>query len=142
MQNMIYRLRDKISRFMTGRYGADELARFESIVLLIIMLAAVIVRQPIVNLGCFFIMLFLLIHSYVRMFSKNISKRRAENQKFLNFRYRMVAKASKMKNHIRQQKTYRFYKCPTCKQKVRVPKGHGKICITCPKCREQFVRRS
>jgi len=41
-----------------------------------------------------------------------------------------------------QTRDYRFYKCPTCKQEVRVPKGHGKIEITCPKCREKFIRRS
>ena len=142
MQNMIFRMRDKMSKFMVGRYGADELARFESIVLWIPMLISLLFRNPVVNFICWLMMLGLVIHTYVRIFSRNISKRYAENQKFLNFRYRMVAKFSKIKDRSKQSKTYRFYKCPSCKQKVRVPKGHGKICITCPKCREEFVRHS
>ena len=65
-----------------------------------------------------------------------------ENQKFVNFRYRIVVKWDKMKKRMAQRKTYKFFKCPTCKQEVRVPKGHGKIEITCPKCRERFVKHS
>ena len=46
------------------------------------------------------------------------------------------------KKYFEQRKIYKFYKCPMCKQEGRVPRGHGKICITCPKCREEFIRRS
>ena len=70
------------------------------------------------------------------------SKMYAQNQKFLTWRYRMVAKWSKWKERFAQRKTHRFYKCPNCKQKVRVPKGRGKIAITCPKCRTEFIKKS
>ena len=142
MRDIFLRMRNKMAGFMVGRYGPDELARFELIVLWIPMLFSIFIRNPIINLLCWFLMLALVVHTYVRMFSKNISKRYAENQKFLNIRYQMVVRFSKRKNRIKQMKTHRFYKCPTCKQEVRVPKGHGKICITCPKCRDQFVTRS
>lgn len=142
MQNMIFRMRDKMSKFMVGRYGGDELTKFESMLLWIPILFSVFVKHPVVDIVCIMLSFSIIGHSYFRMFSRDISKRAAENQKFLNFRYRMVAKFSKMKDRSKQSKTYRFYKCPTCKQKVRVPKGHGKICITCPKCREEFVRHS
>ena len=108
-------MREKIQRFMIGRYGADELAKAQSA---------------------------LMIYSTWRMFSKNISARYAENQKYLNYRYQMAVKWDRFKKHLAQRKNYRFYKCPQCKQKVRVPKGRGKICITCPKCRTEFVKKS
>ncbi|MBQ5484545.1 MAG: zf-TFIIB domain-containing protein, partial [Lachnospiraceae bacterium] len=74
-------------------------------------------------------------YGYFRMMSKNVGKRYLENQKYLQI-------TDRMKNFFYNHKTYRFYKCPTCKQKVRVPRGHGKIEITCPKCRGTFIRRS
>ena len=70
---------------------------------------------------------------YFRVFSRNINKRYAENQKFLNARYEWTVKAERRKKRFAQRKQYKFFKCPMCKQEVRVPRGHGKICITCPK---------
>ena len=86
--------------------------------------------------------LFLIGYSYFRMFSKNIPARYAENQKFLNIRYNVMVKWNLKKKHLIESKTHRFFKCPQCKQKVRVPKGRGKICITCPKCKTEFVKKS
>ena len=95
------------------------------------------------RLGIFYwLAIALMIYSTWRMFSKNISARYAENQKYLNYRYQMAVKWNRFKKHLAQRKNYRFYKCPQCKQKVRVPKGRGKICITCPKCRTEFVKKS
>ena len=67
---------------------------------------------------------------------------KAENQKFLTLRYKTISKWNLMKKHWAESKTHRFFKCPQCKQKVRVPKGRGKICITCPKCKTEFVKKS
>ena len=95
------------------------------------------------RLGIFYwLAIALMIYSTWRMFSKNISARYAENQKYLNYRYQMAVKWDRFKKHLAQRKLYRFYKCPQCRQKVRVPKGRGKICITCPKCRTEFVKKS
>ena len=79
---------------------------------------------------------------YFRMFSRNLAKRHAENQKFLNFRYERTVGWNRFKKRTAQRKDYRFFKCPSCKQRVRVPRGHGKIEITCPKCRTCFVKKS
>ena len=136
-------MREKFARFMMGRNGMDDLANFEvklSWVPLILML----VFNKVTIVATIFNVLFwvLIVHTYFRIFSKNLSKRYEENQKFLNWRYNQVVKMNKLKKRSAQRKDYRFYKCPMCKQEVRVPKGHGKIEITCPKCREKFVRRS
>lgn len=135
-------MREKFIRFMYGRNGVDELARFESFLIWIPLILSIFIRQPIINMVLFWIMVALMVHTYFRVFSKNISKRYEENQKFRNFRYKFAVEKNKKKKQFQQRKIYRFYKCPMCKQKVRVPKGHGKISITCPKCREEFVRKS
>lgn len=134
-------MREKFQRFMYGRYGSDQLSQA--------MLVGVIV--------CFVLQLFtkgwgdtllnalawvILIVSYYRMFSKNHTKRWAENQKFLSFRNRIMGDVNRQKNYAQQRKTHHIYKCPGCSQKIRVPRGKGKIEITCPKCKTSFVKRS
>lgn len=84
----------------------------------------------------------LLIYSYFRILSRNVSKRYEENQRYLNAKYRAVVKKNNLKKRWAQRSTYRFFKCPQCKQTVRVPKGRGKICITCPKCKTEFIKKS
>ena len=138
IQSMMYRLNTKMQQFMVGRYGADELGRFISVSTLVCLLVSLFTKWGIL----YWIGLFLIFYTYFRMFSHNVSKRYQENQKFLTLRYKAVAKWSIMKKHFLERKIYRFYKCPQCKQKVRVPKGRGKICITCPKCRTEFVKKS
>ena len=71
-----------------------------------------------------------------------LSKRYEENQRYLNAKYRAVVKKNNLKKRWAQRSTYRFFKCPQCKQTVRVPKGRGKICITCPKCKTEFIKKS
>ena len=131
-------MREKFQRFMAGRYGVDELSKFLNIVLLVLLVMSIFIRSGILYL----LALGILIYSYFRMFSRNISKRYEENQKFVNFRYRNVVKWNNFKKRFAQRKEYRFYHCPQCKQTVRVPRGRGKICITCPKCRMEFVKKS
>ena len=132
------RFREKVMRFMQGRNGFDQFSQFLNMVILGIFVVSLFVKwAPIYYLG-----LALLVYMYFRVFSKNIPKRYAENQKFCNMRYDAAIKWNKKKKEWEQRKIYRFYRCPMCKQRVRVPKGRGKICITCPKCREEFVRRS
>ena len=128
-------MREKFQRFMAGRYGVDELSKFLNIVLLVLLVMSIFIRSGILYL----LALGILIYSYFRMFSRNISKRYEENQKFVNFRYRNVVKWNNFKKRFAQRKEYRFYHCPQCKQTVRVPRGRGKICITCPKCRHETL---
>lgn len=131
-------MREKLQRFMTGRYGGDQLGKALTVVSLILLLVSLFFKGGILYL----LGIALMIYTYYRMLSRNISKRYEENQKFVTMRYRAVVKWDKKKKQWAQRKTHRFFKCPQCKQKVRVPKGRGKICITCPKCRNEFTKRS
>lgn len=123
---------------MAGRYGADELSRILLFVSLAFLIISMFTGWSLLYLAA----LILMGYTYFRMFSRNISKRYAENQKYLNWKYRMVVKKNQRKKHWEQRKIYHFYKCPSCRQKVRVPRGKGRICITCPKCKMEFVRKS
>ena len=125
-------------RFMQGRNGVDQLGKTLNTVTLILLLISMFTRWTIV----YVVAIVLMVYTYFRIFSKNIPKRYAENQKFCNWRYDMAIKKNKKKQEWEQRKIYRFFRCPMCNQKVRVPKGRGKIAITCPKCREEFVKRS
>ncbi len=130
--------RDRIANWMSGRNGMDDLARFESG-----FVAALLVVSLFSRWGLLYVVaLAVMIHMYFRMFSKNVGKRYEENQKYLNFRYQTVVWWNKKKKHFAQRKMYRFFRCPNCKQEVRVPRGHGRICITCPKCRTEFIKRT
>lgn len=76
------------------------------------------------------------------MFSKQVYKRRQENMLFAQKMYPYQLKAMKWANRQMDKKTNKHFKCPNCKQVLRVPKGRGQITITCPKCAEKFDRRT
>lgn len=125
-------------RFMHGRYGVDQFSLF---------LLGVYIFLTVLNLFLRFrYMIYLygivLLICYLRIFSKNISKRRAENDRFLSV-YRPIRRWLKdKKERIRDFRTHRYFTCPNCKQRLRVPKGKGEITITCIKCRHRFDRRT
>ena len=131
-------MREKLRRFMTGRYGVDQLSRLYLVLTLVLLVLSMFTKLPIF----YGLAIILLIYMYYRMFSKNTTKMYAQNQKYLNMRYQIVVKWNNAKKHFAQRKEYRFYRCPKCHQKVRVPRGKGKICITCPKCRNEFIKKS
>jgi hypothetical protein len=129
---------DRLRRFMYGRYGFDQLTRTLLIATLIISLSGSIFRSSIV-----------IVLSYIplgygifRSLSKNISKRSQENYRYLNFTGMLKRRFQRNNQKFVGTKTHKYYKCPNCKQMIRVPRGKGKICITCPKCRKEFVKRT
>lgn len=131
-------MRERIQRFMMGRYGNDQLNQFIFIVAIISM-----VIELITHWSLFYILaLVLLIYGYVRAFSKDINKRYEQNMKFLEKKDAVLNRFRKEKYYASQRKDYHIYTCPQCRQKIRVPKGKGKISITCPKCRTSFIKKS
>ncbi len=131
-------MKKRFMEFMSGRYGADQLSKFMLGVCLVCMVVNMFTRIQWV----YVIALVILGVCYYRMFSKNYAKRSAENQKYLNTIWKIKAKFEKTKNRIAQSKDFHIYKCPSCGQKIRIPRGKGKICITCPKCRHEFEKKS
>lgn len=134
--------RDKFTNFMYGRYGIDQLSRFMLITIFVLCILSIFVRIQFLSILIFA----LIIIMYFRMFSKNIYKRAAENEKYLQFVGKFKDKgfhgASDFAKNAEQRKYYKFFKCPGCSQKIRIPRGHGKIEIRCPKCNTKFIRKS
>lgn len=130
LRRLGYKMKMALSHFMMGRYGTDKLNM------------AILG----VGLGCTFLSMLLpfaglklllttvsyifMILAIVRSLSRNVYKRYEENRKFL-----LLWQKFKDKDH-------RYYNCPRCRQQVRVPRGKGKISITCPKCREKFIKKT
>ena len=130
-------MREKIYRFMQGRYGNDQFNRFLMILALVLCVLSLF-RVPfayLLGIAC-------LAYAYFRMLSRNIYKRRAENSVYMKYEYRIKQKLATWKRDMKQRKTHHIYKCPSCKQKIRIPRGKGKIEIRCPKCNQTFIRRS
>lgn len=131
-------MRERLQRFMYGRYGYDALNRFLIISALICMVLSLFPR------GHVFYMIagISMVYAYFRMFSRNIAKRTAENQWFLKRTMKVRGLWEKRKREMGQRKQYHIYKCPECRQKIRVPRGRGRIAITCRKCGAEFIKKS
>lgn len=135
-------MKEKIGRFMAGRYGNDKLNQFMMAVFLGCAVLNLFVRNAYAStvLNSWECLLILLV--YIRIFSRNISKRYAENQKYLALENRLRRFFGQKRYLMQQRKEYHIYKCPGCKQKIRIPRGKGKISIRCPKCGEEFIKNS
>lgn len=132
------RFKDKMARFMYGRYGMDQLSRNLSLICLVLLIVTMFVRNNVI----YMIALVGIVYTYFRAFSRNISRRSEENEKYLKFHYKVVGKLNKIKFRITDSKTHRIFRCPSCSQKIRVPRGKGKISIKCPKCRIEFIKKT
>lgn len=126
---------------MAGRYGIDRLWRFLFIVYFIILIIANIVfRFSKLSYYALFVMAnALMIFAIFRVFSKNIDARRSENESYLRFVGKIKQRNKLIKDRWQQRKTHKFVKCKKCKRVLRVPKHRGKINVTCPHCKNQFV---
>ena len=127
--------KDKMARFMYGRYGMDQLSRNLSLICLVLLIVTMFVRNNVI----YMIALVGIVYTYFRVFSRNISRRSEENEKYLRFHYKVVGKLNKIKFRITDSKTHRIFRCS---QKIRVPRGKGKISIKCPKCRIEFIKKT
>ena len=135
------KLRDRFIRFMQGRYGAygtDAFTKFLLILTLVLIVATSF--GPLRNLSI--LPFIILIYCYFRLFSKNVPKRYHENQVYMEYQNRFTGFFKNFKYNASQRKIYHVYKCPKCGQKIRIPRGKGKIIVRCPKCSTEFEKRS
>lgn len=130
-------MRNAIQRFMYGRYGNDQFGFFLLGLAVFLSLLAALSDFVLLNLVAEVIILYALF----RMFSRNTYKRREENRKFLH-RVNPFLKWFRLQQTIRKDKTHRYFKCPNCSQYLRVPRGKGKITVTCRSCRASFQEKS
>lgn len=131
-------MKEKMIRFMAGRYGIDSFGKFT----LIVGVAALVLSGWFDSFILSVLAWACIIYSYFRMFSRNVYKRAAENQMWLNKTYKLRGWFTRQKNLMSQRKVYHIYRCPSCRQKIRIPRGKGKIEVRCPKCSATFVKNS
>jgi len=131
-------LRHRLQMFMYGRNGVDYLSRDMSI-LSMVLIAIGSFRQTFfayyIGMAVFFLSLF-------RILSRNRVKRSAENMAYFNLKNKIKNWFATKQQNFNDTKYYRFYKCTSCNQKLRVPKGKGKIEICCPKCGNKFIKKT
>ena len=128
---------DLLRRLMYGRYGSDALNQFLMVIALVLLIPWFFTHWAIFSI----LILALIILIYCRMFSRNIYKRSAENQKFLAWFTPIQRKLAGRKMQM-QDKAHRYYKCPSCGRTLRVPRGRGRIEITCPHCKRKFNKKT
>lgn len=135
-------MRAWFTRMMAGRNGMDAFNRFLSVVWLVLFILSFLVRNQRLTAGLSFLPLALLIYIYFRAFSRNIYRRQQENGAYLRRRYQVTSAWDGMRDRWAQRKDYRFFKCPSCHARLRVPRGKGKLNIVCRKCGTSFQRRT
>ena len=128
-------IRNFLQRLMYGRYGSDQLNIFLLVAAVVLNVIAMILSR--LGAVCRLIGALMSLISYgflifylFRFLSRNLEKRILENRRYLTWKSRILDRQN------------RYYRCPNCKQTVRVPRGRGKICIKCPKCSEKFIKKS
>ena len=124
-----------LARFFYGRYGNDTLNKFLMVLYLICIVAMTVlslfIQSPLFNLIGWMVSLSIFIWSFYRTMSRNIYKRRRENERFCGF-FKL------RRNKFRDRKTHVYRKCPQCKAVLRLPKAKGKHFVNCPRCKNRF----
>ena len=128
--------KEKIFRFMMGRYGIDQFYNFLMILDLILVVINAFVSSLIISL----IILLIIFYTLFRAFSRNIPKRQAENRAYLNIKFKITsffASLFKSKKSS-DKKTHVFRICPSCDAKIRLPRKKGPHKVRCPRCQVLF----
>ncbi|HIY00351.1 MAG TPA: hypothetical protein IAA26_00645 [Candidatus Blautia faecipullorum] len=136
-------MKEKFLKFMEGRYGVDSFAQFTMAAALIcIVVSLFFPGRSVIGAVLNTVGIAAIIYTYFRMLSRNIQKRYAENERYLSRTAGIRQWLKKEKNIMRQRKTHHIYSCPSCGQKIRIPRGKGRIEIDCPKCHTKFIKNS
>lgn len=131
-------LSDRLTTWMRGRNGADELGNAVISVSIILLLINVFAHTRVLSL----LALLLALYSCWRMSSKAVAQRRKENRAFLKALGPAARFLRNPGSTINEQRSYKHLTCPSCGQQMRVPRGKGKMRVTCPRCQKKFEARS
>ena len=130
------KFKSKLYKFMYGRYGTDTLGKcmlYAYIAILFVyVIIGIFVKNPFVDLCVYIVSLTLVIWTLYRMMSRNIVKRRRENEKFCGF-WKL------RRNKFKDRKTHVYRKCKHCKAVLRLPRAKGKHAVVCPRCKTRFT---
>ena len=132
------KLRASFARFMSGRYGADQLSYAMVITALIMTVIGALSGLGILTLMADA----LLIVMFVRMFSKDRYRRAHENQVYLEKTQKVRRAVKEWTNRVKNSKKYHYFTCPQCKARLRVPRGVGNVTITCKSCGTKFDKKA
>lgn len=138
MKNWMNRMKETLQQWMSGRNGMDMLGRDLYICCLVLMILEMFLRTGVL----YWITLAGLGYGIFRSLSRNIPKRRAEEEKYLKLREKPAKYLRLAKRQWTDRKTHRYFLCPNCRQTIRVPKGKGRIEIRCPKCGTAFIKKT
>ncbi len=130
-------IRNAIQRFMYGRYGNDQLNLCLIGLYLVVYLLSAFTRVY----ALYWVSLVLMAVALFRLLSRNLARRREENVRFLQVVAPLV-RWFRLQRTIRRDKEHRYFKCPNCGQQLRVPRGKGKITVTCRGCGASFQEKS
>ena len=136
--SFLNKIRESFSRFMSGRYGADQLGMSMLWTSLAMTVLGSIFRLFVLTLMADA----LLILMFWRMLSKDRYRRQSENQAYLQKTYAVRKAVSEWVNRVKNSKKYRYFTCPQCKKRLRVPRGVGNITITCKDCGTKFDKKA
>lgn len=134
---------ERFKKFMVGRYGIDQLSTALNTLFFILVILGLITKHSIF----LYLSLIPMFYNYFRIFSKNFSKRYNENRIYTNmmspvYDFFEKIKLKINKNKKRDKVKYKYYHCKNCGQELRIPRGKGKVVITCPICKHTFEGRS
>ncbi len=131
MRNFGAKILAGLRRFMLGRYGTDKLNLAILTAGVVISVLSMFIRGlSVLNWVLTGLAYALLLWAIFRSLSRNTYKRYRENRRYLLLLERF------------RDREHRYFDCPRCRQPVRVPRKKGKISITCPKCKEKFIRKT
>lgn len=138
-----------VSKMFRGRYGVDKLGNVLIISACVISLVNMFIRQDVVTAVLSGVSLALIGIAAYRMFSRDIARRQSELYKYLNFENRVRAWFARLRGGARgkrsefeERRRYKYLSCPQCMQRLRVPRGKGRIRVTCTKCGNRFETKS
>ena len=130
-------MKEKFIRFMQGRYGVDNLNTHALWFVIIILVINIFLQNTFISIFSYVIW-FIVIY---RTFSRQVYKRYAENEKYLKM-IQPITQFFHLQKKRMSDRSHKYFRCPQCKQMVRLPKGKRKIIVTCPKCQNKFEKRT